>query len=171
MVSRNKRTIVVRRRGTRGFSILTPIFSAISRSARRPLGIMFLVLAIALTINYNSDPDHKLNWITTLVTKLQTKTAWKWLGDYLSTRVKQLVHSSWLVATSFLATRPDIATILALVLTAITLSLSPTTDWDITLQCLVIYLFFGVRNYIIRILTVVLFFALLLWGKAFIEYS
>lgn len=165
MGSRTKtRTIVVRRRNRNGSGLLNGIARTITSATARPIGLIMLLVAIAFTINYNSDTTHKVNWISTWATKLQAKATWKWLGDYLAGKSLQFVHSLWLSTAAFLGARPALAFIVSIIAFIITLSLQAATTLDITLQALFLFFLLAARNSAIRVIAIILFILAIIFG-------
>lgn len=167
MVSR-RRTIVVRRRGT-GRNIFSSIIQAFSSSARRPLGIILLAFTVLLTLNYSANAED--NWITKAATKISGNKVWKWLGEYITKHVLQVLHCFWLTTAAFLATRPELALLVSLIMSALTLYLNATTNTDIALQSTFIYIFLATRNNLLRIIAVVLLIIAIVLGHTFKQYG
>lgn len=168
MVSRRTR-IVVRSRRTRGINALGQIFNTIRASSRRTIGLLLLVFTALLTLNYNSNETD--NWITKAADKIIMNDVWGWLGSFIKSHILQVLHCFWLTTVSFLATNPELAIIVSLIMSVLTLSMTAATNMDITLQCLFVYLLLSLRNSVMRILVLIALVTAVIMGHAFKNYG
>lgn len=162
MAARRQRARMAGRRAIRragGF--LQSIFAAIQGASNRTIGVLMLVLTMAVIMNTaKANPS----WLAKLMGKIKANAAWKWLGDYLEPRIPQICHSLLLTTSLFLSTAINKAALLSLILSGITISVNKTTDTDVYLQCIAIFMFFAVRNKFIKYITIVTVIALIAAG-------
>lgn len=166
-----RRTNLVRRRSSRRTGLISSLTSAIASTAKRPVGVLLLIVTIIFTINYNSDPTHVNNWITKWAAKLEENAVWKWLGTYLKDKSLQVVQSMWLVTVCFLSTNYTLATLSSVILTALNLSFPATTNWDTILQALFTFIVLAVRNPGFKLVAIFAFIIAFMSGHIFTKVN
>lgn len=143
--------------------------SAINAASRRPAGLMLLIMAIAVSMNYHANPTH--NWLTALVAAIEKNAVWKWLGEYIKTRYVQVVHSLWIASAAFLGAPQHTALLVTVFMTVLTMMMNPTTTYDVFLQCTFVFFILAVRQQTYRLLLVIALIATIIAGHAFLRYS
>lgn len=169
MAPRKTKPNVGRRRFIRRTDVFQPIVSAIKAAGSKPIGLILTFLAVILSINYYQDKNN--NWLITVITKLVSNTTWKWLGTWLNGKRIQTIHSLWLIATCFLATKTDQAVVVAAISTVITLACNATDNTDAILQCVSLYFIFAFRKPVYRLGAICTTALLVVYGQVYKQFS